>query len=88
MPCYTVQTTKVAVGKVDLERMARAASAQGWMPVIQNDNKLTLAKDGVTATFVRGREEVRLRGGTTETAAVLKRAYAAQTTIDAARTGE
>ena len=85
MPCYSVQTTKVAMGKVDLERMARAARAEGWT-VIQNDNnKLTLAKDGIAATFQRGREEVQLRGGTTEAAATLKRAYAAQTAIDAAR---
>ncbi len=84
MPCYSIQTTRVAVGKVDLERMARAAEAQGWS-ALRIDNMLILAKEGVTATFQWGAEEVQLRGGTTETAAVLKRAYAAQTVADAAR---
>ena len=84
MPCYSIQTTRVAVGKVDLQRMARAAAADGWS-VTTTGERLILRKGGVTATFQRGSEEVKVRGGSAENAAVLKRAYAAQTAIDAAR---
>lgn len=84
MPCYSIQTTRVAMGKVDLERMARAAKAEGWT-VTRTDARLVLSKGGVRATFQKGSEEVQVRGGTTETAAALKRAYAAQTVAEAAR---
>lgn len=84
MPCYSIQTTKVAVGKVDLERMARAAKTDGWA-VAKTDMHLVLTKGAVRATFQKGTEEVQIRGGTANTAAALKRAYAAQTVADAAR---
>lgn len=86
MPCYTTLTTKVAIGKVSLERMAEAAAADGWT-VIRNEGQIILTKGAVRATLMAGSEEVRVRGSAApaKVAAALKRSYAAKTVAEAAR---
>ena len=96
MPCNTVRTSKVAWQKVDLERLSRVLTSQGWDVLttagrdlaLQGATSLVASKGGVTCQWTKGAVDVKVRGnpaaGARELEA-LKRPYAAATVTDGAR---
>jgi hypothetical protein len=74
MPCYTIQTVNVNLGKVDLDLLQKALEAlfPGTVRRVEN----LLIRFGNGESYSRERGELSLRKQ--ETAALIKRAYSAE----------
>ena len=81
MPCYTVQTSKVEVGKMDRDILAKALEAGKIGVMIHADGALTFNVQGATCVYANGTLTISKRNTVTISdaaiTATIKQAYSA-----------
>ena len=90
MPCDTVRSISVNLGKVDLPRLAQALTDMGYQVQRAGTYLIATDKQGRRVTVRKGEESASMAGWdtkeqTADATNAIKRAYAARTILDGAK---